>query len=1265
MSSTTELWQIWVDTGGTFTDCLALSPQGKLHRAKVLSSSALRGTVVETISPNTLRVRETWNAPNDFIRGFTFALLGESVFTASVVGYHSGEGILVLAENMPESLVNGSRFEVRSPYEAPILAARLVTQTAPDTALPPLALRLATTRGTNALLTRTGTPPALFITRGFADLLEIGTQQRRDLFALDIVKPAPLAGVVVEVEERLCADGTVLRPLEEEAIRHAARKLVQNGVRTATVSLLHAAIQPRHEQRVGEILREMGFTHVSLSSELAPFVKILPRAETAVVNAYLAPVIDRYVTRVSQEIGQGSLHLMTSAGGLVSAGTFRPKDSLLSGPAGGIVGAALSGKAADYERIIAFDMGGTSTDVARFDGDFEYTFEHTVGDAHLVAPALAIESVAAGGGSLCLCDEQGLRVGPESAGAFPGPACYGAGGPLTITDVNLLLGRILPERFEIPLSREAAENQISPSLLRGGGPGERFAILSGLLEIANERMADAIRKISVRQGYDPTMYALVSFGGAGGQHACAVASRLGISTVIVPSDASLLSAWGIGQAQMERFAEQQVLQPLPNFPNSAVTALTHRLEEEACTALRAEGVSPERIQVRRRMVNLRFLGQETALSIEWDGHADLQAAFAQRYAEVYGQSPTTERVVEVESVRVVVADTRENLFATPTPVGKPDVQPIIRTSVYFEGAWHETPVYERADLSAQTRLLGPALVVEQHSVVVVECGWEVAVSPDSGALLLHAPAQTAYPLKPSDTPEAVTEELFSSRFAAIAEEMGEMLQRTALSVNVKERLDFSCALLSPEGELVASAAHIPVHLGALGACVRRLQETTPMEPGDTIVVNHPAFGGSHLPDVTVVTPVYNAQNDLLGYVANRAHHAEIGGTRPGSMPPSATTLAEEGVVLPPTYLTRATVSCLDAVCKQLTSYLYPTRSVADNRSDLEAALAANRRGEILLQALAEAVGRETVLDQMRRLTQRAERLLRHALSALPDGRYTAVEHLDDGSPIAVCITIAADSATIDFAGTSGVHPGNLNAPPAVVASAVLYILRLLVGESLPLNEGLLRPVTLLLPENSLVNPPFHPENPTLCPAVVGGNTETSQRIVGTLLKALRLSACSQATMNNVLFGNEQFGYYETVCGGAGATRNAPGASAVHTHMTNTRITDVELLERRYPVRVERFAIRNGSGGMGKHPGGDGVVREFTFLAPMELSLLTQHRVHGPFGMDGGEPGSPGRQTLLRTTGEREELPSIGGATLQPGDRLLLETPGGGGWGHTG
>jgi 5-oxoprolinase (ATP-hydrolysing) len=1294
-------WRVWVDTGGTFTDCVALDPAGRLHRTKVLSTSALRGTVAERAGDAHLRVRADWMADAEQVRGFEFRLLGLEHDPLRVESVAPEQSALRLSGELPDRVSPGAPFELRSPEEAPVLAARLVTRTAPPHRLPPLAMRLATTRGTNALLERRGQPPVLFITQGFRDLLRIGTQQRPDLFALDIRRPEPLFGAVVEVPERLAADGSVVAPLALDELTLAAERLLSKGFRTAAVALLHSHRNPVHEAQLEARLRELGFQHVSRASALAPFIKLLHRAETAVVDAYLAPVIAGYLANVraalagppmgrgagseirSPKSGIATLHVMTSAGGLVRAEGFSAKDSLLSGPAGGVVGAALAGRRAGHARVIAFDMGGTSTDVARIDGDFDYVWEHSVGDARLVAPALAIESVAAGGGSICSLDEDGLRVGPESAGAWPGPACYGAGGPLTLTDANLLLGRLDPSSFGIPLDPAAARARFEALrealAARTGEEPAPEALLEGMLALADERMADAIRRISLRKGYDPAEYALVAFGGAGPQHACGVAARLGIATIIVPADAGLLSALGIGHAVIERFAERQVLMPLDEVA-SRIPGWLDELAGQARAAVEAEGVPAEEVEVRRRILGLRYLGQEASLELEWQPTEPLASAFERRYRETYGHTPE-QRAIELESLRVI---------ASARPVEELPLPSAIPHEAVPAGAGRDLPAYDRPALRPGAQLRGPALIRESHSATVVDAGWTAELHA-SGALLLQrsrgageqesgaareqgslgaggvSPPLLRPPTPPrgggSGAVEAVREELFIHRFEALVGEMGEQLRRTALSVNVRERLDFSCALLDAGGELVANAPHIPVHLGALGLCVREVARALPLAAGDVAVTNHPAFGGSHLPDVTLIAPVHDAGGALLGFVANRAHHAELGGARPGSMPPAARTLAEEGVVIPPLHLVRGGAGGAAewaALRERLASGEYPSRAVDDNLADLRAQAAAAHRGAELLRRVAAAHGADAVAHYMRALTGRAERRVREALRRIADGAYAAEERLDDGSVLAVRIEISDDSAVFDFAGSAGVHPGNLNATPAIVRSVSLYVLRLLIGEALPLNEGLLRAVELRIPPG-ILDPAF-PADPRRAPAVVGGNVETSQRLVDTLLRALGLAACSQGTMNNVLFGNARFGYYETVCGGAGAGPGWHGASAVHTHMTNTRITDPEVLEHRYPVRVERFALRPGSGGAGRWRGGDGAVRELRFLEPVSLSVLTQHRRERPYGMQGGEPGRPGRQRVVRASGEVVDLASIDGADLETGDRLVLETPGGGGWG---
>ena len=741
-------WQISIDTGGTFTDCLAKDPQGNLHRAKVLSTSALRGMIAENIERQQLRIAEKWGVPSDFVQGFRFSLLDKTHPEVLVVEYDAGKKILMLNKPLNFDLQPNTPFEVCSTEEAPILAARIVTKTLPNAKLPDIRMRLATTRGTNALLERKGVSTALFITRGFGDLLRIGTQQRPDIFALEIIKPEPLYEVVVEVDERLNSDGSVLRPLTLNSLNAEVEALVKKGIRVAAVALMHSYQNPQHELELADFLEERGFEHVSRSAKLAPFIKIVLRAETAVIDAYLSPVIKDYLNKVNTSLNNGRLHVMTSAGGLVSSANFHAKDSLLSGPAGGVVGAALSGKRSGYEKVIVFDMGGTSTDVARFDGDFEYAFEHEVGDAHLVGTALAIERVAAGGGSICKFDGYRLRVGPESAGAHPGPACYGAGGPLTLTDVNLLLGRLDPTRFEIPISKEQAESQFS-SLQKEiksqtAESPEKAALLQGFLDIANERMADAIRRVSVRKGLDPRDYALVAFGGAGGQHACGIATRLEMETIIIPQDASLLSAYGLGNAVLERFSEKQLLKKIKEIERE-IPELINKLSSEAFKAVAAEGISDAQIEVRRRFVNMRFIGQDSILTVEYDPQIALEKAFEEKYHEIYGHLPG-DRDIEIESVRVICStiaaseEAPESLppkKTKPSRFSKPGRFLGYEGSVhsYFDGEWRELPFFARSKLKPGAYFAGPALVFEQHSATVIESGWQARVD-GAGALLL-------------------------------------------------------------------------------------------------------------------------------------------------------------------------------------------------------------------------------------------------------------------------------------------------------------------------------------------------------------------------------------------------------------------------------------------------------------------------------------------------------------------------------------------------
>ncbi|MGA2053446.1 MAG: hydantoinase B/oxoprolinase family protein, partial [Opitutales bacterium] len=1027
----------------------------------------------------------------------------------------------------------------------------------------------------------------------------------------------------------------------------------------AAVALLHSDVNPAHERRVAEILREAGFARVSEAAALAPFIKILPRAQTAVVNATLAPVMERYLDGVASALGErggGRLRVMTSAGGLVARAACRPCDTLLSGPAGGLVGAVSAARAAGLTRVLTFDMGGTSTDVARWDGEWEYQATQAVGRAVLLAPALKIESVAAGGGSICGWRAGALAVGPESAGARPGPACYGAGGPLTITDVNLLLGRLEAGRFGVPVRPAAARarlEELRVAMAQATGrpaPGAE-ELLQGFLDIANERMADATRRITVREGYAPGEYALAAFGGAGGQHACAVAEHLGVTRVLFPAEAGHLSARGLGHAAIERFAERQVLAPLMGT-GAELAATWKELEAQAVARLESEeGLAPSNAP--RRQASLRLAGQEAALTVEAPAGSDLRAAFGERFAAVFGYAPRG--TVEVVTLRVVAGAGAPAPAAEDFPKGGSAVVSKEALQMWHEGAWVKAPAHERGALRAGERLRGPALVADSSCTLVVEPGWEGVVG-ERGAILLERVEQHSI-RRAANQPGEAERELFTQRFRALVDGMGTQLQRTALSTNVKERLDFSCALLDAAGRLVANAPHIPVHLGALGLGTRLVEARLKLQPGDVAVTNHPAFGGSHLPDVTVVTPVFDDAGTKLGYVASRAHHAEIGGTRPGSMPPGARHLAEEGVVLEPFRLFEGGRENFAELERRLREAPWPTRRLEDNLADARAQVAANVLGARMLRLLAARHGPERVGTAMDELRAHAAALLGERLRAEPTGPRTAQQFFDDGTPLRVTVEARDEKLRVDFTGSGGVHPYGLNAPPAITRAAVLYVLRLLAGGDLPLNEGLLEPVEIVLPEG-LLNPPFTGDAER-DPAVAGGNVETSQRVVDALLLAFGQAACSQGTMNNLIFGDATRGYYETVGGGAGAGPGFAGASAVHVHMTNTAITDAEVLERRYPVRLRRFAVRRGSGGAGKWRGGDGMIRELEFLAAQSVSMLTQRRASGPDGVAGGSAGVPGKQTLRRMDGSVEVLGSLAHFEAQAGDVLTMETPGGG------
>jgi 5-oxoprolinase (ATP-hydrolysing) len=1237
-------WEFWIDRGGTFTDLVARRPDGTLAVHKLLSENPGR---------------------------------------------------------YDDPAVAGIRQMLSVPPGEPIPAQRISV------------VRLGTTVATNALLERKGEPTVLVITAGFADALRIGYQERPAIFARQIVRPEMVYSRVIEVAERVGPHGEIVVPLDAERVARDLRAAHTDGFRSVAVVCLHGYRYPAHETRIGEIARAAGFTQVSESHATSPLMKLISRGDTTLVDAYLSPILARYVDRVAGELRGVRLQFMQSNGGLTEAHLFRGKDAILSGPAGGIVGMARTAQAAGFGRVIGFDMGGTSTDVSHFAGDFERQYETQVGGVRMRAPMLSIYTVAAGGGSVLHFDGSRYRVGPDSAGADPGPAAYRRGGPLTVTDANIMLGRIQPEYFPSVFGASGSEpvdaaivrekftslaRQIGETTGAGSGAAPE-QVAAGFLEIAVANMANAIKKISVQRGYDITRYVLATFGGAGGQHACAVADALGITEVLIHPLAGVLSAYGMGLADVTAMRERSVEAPLSAGLLPELDRVADALAADALAALVQAGAEPGGSEepagtgdvdragqageadgaaradgaggVRRvRRAHLRYEGTDTALPVPLGPLPQMLADFEQAYRQFFSFLMPGKAII-AEAVSVELAAPSAPLAAPvladapgggPGPAGQPqrpgqEGESGASVALHTAGGWTRARLARRRDLRPGERVAGPALIVEDFATTVVEPGWRSELTGRGDLLLARVEARPDR-VGAGTAVDPVMLEIFNNLFMSVAEQMGVRLQATAHSVNVKERLDFSCAVFDADGGLIANAPHMPVHLGSMGESIKIVAHRNAgrMLPGDVYVLNDPYHGGTHLPDVTVVTPVFGQAGRILFYVASRGHHAEIGGITPGSMPAFSTRIEEEGVLIDNWLLVRDGELREAATLDLLRSAVHPSRNPGVNMADLRAQIAANEKGVAELGRMVSHFGLDVVQAYMGHVQDNAEEAVRRVIGALRDGECTY--ELDNGSVIKVAVRVdrAARSAEIDFTGTSPQLPDNFNAPSSVAMAAVLYVLRTLVADDIPLNSGCLKPVTVIIPPGCMLAP----EYPA---AVAAGNVETSQAVTGALYAALGVQAEGSGTMNNITFGNERHQYYETVSSGSGAGDGFAGTDVVQTHMTNSRLTDPEVLEWRYPVRLERYAIRRGSGGAGRWRGGDGGHREIRFGEPMTVTTLTGHRRVAPYGMAGGSPGALGRHWIERADGSIVPMAGCDSVAVGAGDLFVLETPGGGGYGR--
>ena len=1198
MTSSTPRWQFWIDRGGTFTDVVARKPDGRLVTHKLLSENPGR---------------------------------------------------------YADAALHGIRELLGVAPGAPIPAGDIE------------AVKMGTTVATNALLERKGERTALFITRGFRDALRIAYQNRPRIFDRHIVLPEMLYSEVVEVGERVGARGEVLVPLDEARARGDLEAVFARGVRSIAIVFMHGYRFTRHEARVAELAAAAGFTQISVSHRVSPLMKLVGRGDTTVVDAYLSPILRRYVERVAGELQGVRVMFMQSNGGLTDARRFQGKDSILSGPAGGIVGAVRTSLAAGFDRIIGFDMGGTSTDVSHYAGEFEREFETRVAGVRMRAPMMSIHTVAAGGGSILHFDGARYRVGPDSAGANPGPASYRRGGPLAVTDANVMLGKIQPGFFppvfgprgDQPLDAEVVRAKfadLAQSIRAATGDARKpEEVAEGFVNIAVGNMANAIKHISVQRGHDVTAYTLCCFGGAAGQHACLVADALAMKRVFIHPFAGVLSAYGMGLADQTAMRQEAIEARLDEQARPGVESALEKLAAQARDELLAQGVEPARIRVACR-VHLKYEGTDTALLVPAGPIAAMTAAFEEAYRQHYSfLMPGKPLIVEAVSAEAIgAAETVAEAGAVPER-GEPERAGTVR--MFTQGRWHDTPVYRRDELGTGSRIGGPAIIAESNATTIVEPGWRAELTPANNLVLERVVArETRVALGTQADP--VMLEIFNNLFMSIAEQMGLRLQNTAYSVNIKERLDFSCALFDAAGNLIANAPHMPVHLGSMGESIKTVirENAGRMKPGDVYVLNAPYNGGTHLPDVTVITPVWDEPGrEVLFYVGSRGHHADIGGITPGSMPPDSKTVEEEGVLIDNFLLVEGGRFREAQTVALLTSGRYPVRNVVQNVADLQAQIAANEKGVQELKRMVAHFGLDVVRAYMRHVQDNAEASVRRVIGVLKGGSFDYP--LDNGARIRVKILIGEDrrSATIDFTGTTAQLPNNFNAPSAVCMAAVLYVFRTLVDDDIPLNAGCLKPLKVIIPEGSMLNPRFPA-------AVVAGNVETSQCITDALYGALGVMAASQGTMNNFTFGNARYQYYETVAGGSGAGPGFDGTDVVQTHMTNSRLTDPEILEWRFPVLLEKFELRSDSGGRGQWRGGHGGVRRVRFLEPMTAAILSGHRLIRPHGMAGGGEGVAGRNWVERSDGTVVELGPADRTEMAAGDVFVIESPGGGGYG---